>query len=128
MQQIRTRSAEDFKSTMHHARVSRRYPLKELLTFSCDVDDAGMPLLLGITENVSKTGICFLTEAEVEVGSNISLNLYLRSLRDAEKTILFHAEGTVLRVEPTGLRNKVAADIRFQDDLEEGLTVSSTVQ
>jgi PilZ domain len=123
-----TRSAGDFKRIMSDARVSRRYPLKELVTFSLTGEDAGSPLGLGVTENVSKTGICFLTDAAVNVGSSISLNLYLRSLRDAEKTILFHAEGTVLRVELTGLRNKVAAEIRFQDDLEEGLAVSSTIQ
>jgi hypothetical protein len=99
-----------------------------MVTFLCNGEDAGMPPGLGVTENVSKTGICFLTDAAVDVGSSISLNLHLRSLRDAEKTMLFHAEGTVLRVELTGLRNKVAAEIRFQDDLEEGLAVSSTIQ
>jgi PilZ domain len=102
--------------------------LKEVVTFSCKSEDAGMPPMSGVTENVSKAGICFLTDAAVEVGSRISLSLHLRSLRHAERTILFHAEGTVLRVESTGMRNKVAADIRFQDDLEEGLAISRTIQ
>ena len=134
MQELKARSAGDFKSTMHDARVSRprisrRYPLKEMVTFSCDGEDVGIfPPELGITENVSNTGISFLTDAAVEVGSRIRLILHLRSLRDAEKTILFHAEGTVLRVEPAELGNKVAAEIRFQDDLEKGFAESRIIQ
>lgn len=128
MQQLKTRSAGDFKSTMHPARVSRRYPLRELVTFSCDDEDAAWSDESGVTENVSTTGIAFLTDAVVEVGSSIRLDLHLHSLTDEEKTILLHAEGTVMRVEPVGPQSKVAAEIRFQDDLEEDFPISRTIQ
>ena len=82
----------------------------------------------GLTENVSTTGIAFLTEAAVEVGSYISLNLHLRSATSEGKTILLQAEGTVLRVEPAGSRNRIAAEIRFQDDLEEDFAASNMIQ
>jgi PilZ domain len=81
-----------------------------------------------VTENVSSTGVSFLTDSVVEVGSRISLDLHLRSLSDEEKMILLHAEGTVTRVEPAGRQTRVAAEIRFQDDLEEGLALSRTIQ
>lgn len=128
MQQLKTRSAGDFKSTMHHARVSRRYFLRELVTFSCDGKGAAWSAEFGITENVSTTGIAFLTDVVVEIGSSISLDLHLHSLTDEEKTILLHAEGKVMRVEPAGPQSKVAAEIRFQDDLEEGFVLSRTIQ
>lgn len=113
---------------MHHARVSRRYSLKELVIFSCKGDDALLTQATGFTENVSTTGIAFLTEAAIKVGSSISLNLHLRSRTDEGKTILLRAEGTVLRVEPAGARSKIAAEIRFHDDPEEGFAVSNTIQ
>jgi hypothetical protein len=113
---------------MHHTRVSRRYPLKELVAFWCNGHETGIPPGLGVTENVSRTGISFLTDGVAEVGSTISLNLHLRSPTDAEMTILLHAEGTVLRVEAAGPQNKVAAEIRFQEDLEGDFSVSRRVQ
>ena len=128
MQQLKTRGAGDSRSTMHHARVSRRYPLKEVVIFSCKGDDAMLSQVTGLTENVSTTGIAFLTEAAVQVGSYISLNLHLRSATSEGKTILLQAEGTVLRVEPAGSRNRIAAEIRFQDDLEEDFAASNTIQ
>jgi c-di-GMP-binding flagellar brake protein YcgR len=128
VQQLKTRGAGDLKGTMHHARVSRRYSLKEVVIFSCKSEDALLPPLSGFTENVSTTGIAFLTEGAVEVGSQISLNLQLRSATDRTKTILLHAEGTVLRVELAGNRNKVAAEIRFQEDLEEDFAVPNMIQ
>lgn len=87
-----------------------------------------LPPATGFTENVSTTGIAFRTEAAIEVGAYISLNLKLQSVTDEGKTILLHAEGRVLRVEPTGSQNRIAAEIRFQEDLEEGLAVSNTIQ
>lgn len=128
MQQLKTRGAGDSKSAMHRARVSRRYSLKEQIVFSCKGTDAMLSQATGVTENVSTTGIAFLTEATIEVGSYISLNLHPRSITGEGKTILLHAEGTVLRVEQAGTRNRVAAEIRFQDDLEEGFAVSNTIQ
>jgi hypothetical protein len=130
VQQLKTRSAGDSKSIMHHGRVSRRYPLKELVIFSCKGEDALLSAVTGFTENVSTTGIAFLTEAAVVVGSYISLNLHLRSVTNEGKTILLQAEGTVLRVEPAGRQNRIAAEIRFQfqDDLEEGFAVLNTIQ
>lgn len=125
---LKTRGAGDSRSTMHHARVSRRYPLQELVIFSCKGDVAVLSQLTGLTENVSTTGIAFLTDASVEVGSHISLSLHLRSLTNIEKTILLQAEGVVVRVEPAGTRSKIAAEIRFQDDLEEDFAVSKTIQ
>jgi hypothetical protein len=128
VQQLKTRSAGDFTSTMQHARTSRRYPLKELMTFFCGDDEVERSASLGVTENVSTTGIAFLTDAAVGVGSSICLDLHLRSLTDEEKTILLHAEGIVMRVEPAGPQNKVAAEIRFQDQLDEDFAVSRTIQ
>jgi PilZ domain len=113
---------------MNHARVSRRYPLKELVIFSCKRDDALQSAVTGLTENVSTTGIAFVTDAAVEMFSHISLSLHLRSMNDEQKTILLRAEGTVLRVEPAGTRYKIAAEIRFQDDLEEDFAASNTIQ
>jgi hypothetical protein len=113
---------------MHHTRVSRRYQLREMVAFWCNGHEMGTPSGLGVTENVSRTGISFLTDGVAEVGSTISLNLHLRSPMDAEKTILLHAEGTVLRVEAAGTQNKVAAAIQFQEDLEGDFSISRSVQ
>jgi PilZ domain-containing protein len=128
VQQLKASGAGDSKSAMHHARVSRRYSLKELVIFFCKTDEALLFSMTGVTENVSTTGIAFLTEAAVEVGSYISLNLQIRSAADEQKTISLHAEGSVLRVESAGARKRIAAEIRFQDDPEEGFVVSSTIQ
>jgi Tfp pilus assembly protein PilZ len=76
---------------------------------------------------VSAGGILFLTESTIEVGASISLDLHLPSL-DAERTITLHAEGTVSRVEPAGANNKVAAEIRFDGDPEDGFAVTHTIQ
>ena len=127
MQQLKTRGAGESRSKMHHARVSRRYRLKEVVIFSCKGDAAMLSQVTGLTENVSTTGIAFLTEAAVEVGSYISLNLHLRSATSEGKTVLLQAEGTVLRVEPAGSRNRIAAEIRFQDDLEEDFAASNMI-
>jgi hypothetical protein len=112
---------------MHHSRVSRRYPLKELVIFSRKGDDTTLSHVTGLTENVSATGIAFLTEATIEVGSCISLSLHLRSVTNVEKTILLQAEGTVLRVEAAGRQNRIAAEIRFEDDPDEDFAVSNTI-
>ena len=128
MQQLKTRGAGDSKGAIHHARVSRRYPLKGHVVFSCNGDGASSPAKTGFTLNVSTTGIAFLTEAAVEVGSYISLNLHLRSVTDERKTILLQAEGTVLSVESAGSLNRIAAEIRFQDDLNEDFAVSNSIQ
>lgn len=128
MQQLKTRGAGELKSTMRHARFSRRFPLNGLVIFTCKSDDALPSMETGLTENVSTTGIAFLTEAAVQVGSHISLNLHLRSVGNVGKTILLQAEGTVLRVEPVGRQNRIAAEIRIQDDLEEDLAVLNTIQ
>jgi hypothetical protein len=117
-----------FRGTMPDARASRRYLLKELLTFSCadgKADSAGM---LGRTENVSASGILFVTVADVQVGAGISLNLHLRSHRVPEKLITLHAEGTVVRVDSAGKRNLVAAEIHFRDDIEEEFSLTHTIQ
>ena len=128
MQELKTRSDVKSKITLHHARVSRRYPLKGLVIFSCKGDDSLLSPVTGLTENVSTTGIAFLTEAAIDVGSYISLSLHLRSVTNEGKTILLQAEGTVLRVEPVGRQNRIAAEIRFQDDLEESFAASSSIQ
>ena len=112
---------------MNHGRVSRRYPLKGLVIFSCKNNNAMLRPATGSTDNVSATGIAFFTEAVISVGSYISLNLHLRSTSEG-KTILLHADGTVLRVEPAGTQNKIAAEIRFHDDLEGSFAVSSAIQ
>jgi hypothetical protein len=83
---------------------------------------------IGSTENISTTGIAFLTEAVIEVGSYLSLNLHLRSAGNGGRSILLHAEGTVLRVEAVGKRSRIAAEIRIHEDFEEGFSVSSTIQ
>ena len=128
MQQLKTRGAGELKSTMHHRRASRRYPMKQKVIFSCEAVDALFPSASGFTENVSATGISFVTEVAVEVGSYISLNLHIRTEADQARTILLHAEGTVLRVESAGTRKRIVAEIRFQEDPEEGFAVSSTIQ
>lgn len=126
--QLKTRGAGELKGTLRHARVSRRYPLNELVIFSCKSDVALRSTETGLTENVSTTGIAFLTDAAVQVGSCINLNLHLRSATKQGKTILLQAEGTVLRVEPAGRQNRIAAEIRFQDDLDEDFAVLNTIQ
>jgi len=128
VQQLRPRGMENSKSTQEHARVSRRYPLRELVIFSCWGNHVTVERGTGFTENVSTTGIAFVTESAVAVGSSINLNLHLRSVTDEGRTILLHAEGTVLRVEPSETRSKIAAEIRFQDDLEEDFAVSTKIQ
>lgn len=128
MQQLKTCGAGELKRTMRHSRVCRRYPINELVIFSCKSGDVLPTAETGLTENVSTTGIAFLTETAVQVGSSISLNLHLRSVTNAGKTILLEAEGTVLRVEAAGKQNRIAAEIRFQDDLDEDFAVSRTIQ
>ena len=81
----------------------------------------------GISENVSAGGILFLTESKIEVGASISLDLHVPTLY-AEKIITLHAEGTVLRVEPAGTDHKVAAEIRFDEDPEDGFASTHTIQ
>jgi hypothetical protein len=116
VQQLRTRIAGDSERSMQ-SRVARRYPLTELVTFVCKGKGPPFSPIAGVTENVSSTGILFLTEETIEVGSAISLTLYIPS-RDPARTIMLRAEGTVLRVEPAGGKKRVAAEIRFQDDLQ----------
>lgn len=102
--------------------------MKESVVFFCEGNRATRAAATGLTENVSNTGIAFLTDVDVELGSHIRLDLQLRSTTDGEKKVLLHAEGTVVRVEAAGIRNRIAAEIRFQDDLEEGFAVSKTIQ
>lgn len=123
--QQRTRIIEAAADCMRQARLSRRYRLEEVVTFA--PRDEPEPVMTGITENVSATGIAFVTETAIDVGSFISLNLYLRSA-DQERTILLHAEGKVLRVETTATNTKIAAGIRFREDLEEGIVSSRMIQ
>ena len=126
MQQLKTRSAGDFRATMRQERGSKRYALKEVVTFSLNEAE---PEAVGITENVSTKGILFETEAFVAVGSTIRLDLHLRALADPERTILLRAAGSVSRVEPGGLTNMVAAEIEFQDGyFEENFPMSHTIQ
>jgi hypothetical protein len=125
---LKTRSAGGSKSTMYHSRASRRYLLREKVIFSCKHADAIFASAIGFTENVSTTGIAFLTEAAVEVASRIALDLHLRPATGKGNTILLHADGSVLRVEPVGNQNRIAAEIRFLDNFEESFTVSNTIQ
>jgi PilZ domain len=114
---------------MRQARAFNRYELKEVITFSCGSDSPLAPLNVGMTENVSTSGILFITAAEVEVGSRISLALHLHSLSHEKRSIKLRAQGVVLRVEPVWpASNKVAAQIRFQDDPEEGFLESTAIQ
>jgi PilZ domain len=116
VQQLKTRIAGESENSMQ-SRVARRYPLTELVTFVCKGKGPPFSPIAGVTENVSSTGILFLTEETIEVGSAISLTLYIPS-RDPTRTIMLRAEGTVLRVERAAEKSRVAAEIRFQDDLE----------
>lgn len=118
-------SADKSMSSRHQARLSRRYPLSELMTFFCD---GTVRAEHGQTINVSTTGILFVTEAPVSVGSSINLQLHLRSVMNRDKLVVLNALGTILRVEDAGERSRVAAEIRFQDDIEYGFAVTHTIQ
>lgn len=126
VQQLKTRIAGNSEDSMQ-SRVARRYPLTELVTFVCKGKGTPFSPIAGVTVNLSSTGILFLTEETVEVGSAISLTLYIPS-RDAARTIMLRADGKVLRVEPAGEKNRVAAEIRFQDDLEGSFDATGSKQ
>jgi len=128
MQQLKMRSNKAPISYMRQARLSKRYRLKEMVTFSCGFEKRLTPQMTGVTEDVSTSGICFVTGADVEVGSNISIDLYLRSASRETRSIQLHAEGTVLRVEAIGMgSNKVAASVFFREEPDEGFLESNAL-
>ena len=89
MQELKTRGAgESQKQDASRESLQARIPWKEVVIFSCKGDDAMLSLVTGLTETLETTGIAFLTEAAVEVGLYISLNLHLRSATSEGKTIL----------------------------------------
>ena len=105
---------------MRETRMSRRYLLREVITFTCIRRDNSVSQT-GVTENVSSSGVLFLTSARVEVGSYIGLDLFLRMVSRQTHSIKLHAEGVVVRVEPVDSLFRVAANIRFEDEQSEDL-------
>jgi PilZ domain len=122
MQRIRTISNGAQVACMRHVRMSTRYRLREIVEFSCVKDRLAPAVMMGITENVSKAGILFLTGEQIENGSRISLDICLRATDQDSGTVKLHAEGLVVRVEATGFStNRVAAFVQFRDDPDEEL-------
>jgi hypothetical protein len=130
MQELKTSSNGAPASYMRQARMAKRYRLREVVTFSCGSENRMVPQMTGVTEEVSTSGISFITGADVEIGSNITLDLYLRSASRETRSIQLHAEGIVLRVESngTGGGNKVAASVCFREEPDEGFLESNAVQ
>lgn len=109
---------------MHRTRISRRYPLREMLTFVCE---GNILSAHGRTENISSSGIVFVTDTVVPVGARITLQVHLRSMADEGKFIVLDAVGKVLRAEAVGPRVKVAAEIRFLDEFGDDFAVRPTI-
>lgn len=109
---------------MHPTRISRRYPLRESLTFICE---GNTTFAHGQTVDISSTSVRFVTESVVPVGARITLKLHLRSLADDGRFIILDAVGKVLRAEAVGSRVKVAAEILFLDDFDDDLATRSTI-
>lgn len=92
--QLKTRSAGDFKTLRHQTRISRRYSLREMLA-------------QGQTENISPTGVLFVTDSVVPVGAGITLKVHLRSITDADNVIVLEAVGKVLRAFRSAERSRL---------------------
>lgn len=114
---------------MSDVRLSKRYRLSEVITFTFGLPSELGAQMVGITEDVSRTGICFVTGASVEVGSQISLDLYLRPVSHVTRSILLQAEGIVVRVEAAGIgTSRVAAFVRFQEEPNDDFLESTSIQ
>lgn len=110
---------------MHPTKLSRRYPLRETLTFICEGNTA---FAQGQTVDISSTSVRFITDSVVPVGAGIILKVHLRSLANDGKFIVLDAVGKVLRAEAVGSRVKVAAEILFlDDDLDDDFAARPTI-
>lgn len=112
---------------MRELRKSRRYQLSEIVVFSCDRPDGEIVQMTGVTYDLSKRGISFVSTSDVEVGARIKLDLFLRPFSRRHREVQLHAEGFVLRAEPLGtIGNRIAAEVTFQEESEGMFVASST--
>jgi len=129
MQQLKTRTIGPPSQYMRETRMAKRYRLRGVVTFWCEFEGHSTSPMVGITEDISVSGISFVTRANVDLGLQINLDLYLQSANREARSIHLRAQGEVVRVEAAGFgESKVAARILFKDEPEEDFWASGTVQ
>jgi uncharacterized membrane protein len=123
------RTFQDGGISMQEFRKARRYQLTEVVMFTWVRADGTVSQARGISQDISTNGISFIAAAEIQVGTEIRLDLYLRPVSRPSRGTELRADGVVLRVEPLGIvGSRIAAQVAFQEEHEEMFLASSEMQ
>lgn len=114
---------------MQESRKARRYQLTEVVMVTWVRADGTVSQVRGVSQDISTNGISFIAAAEIEVGTEIRLDLYLRPVGRQSRGTELHADGIVLRVEPLGVvGSRIAAQVAFQDEPQGMFLASRAMQ
>ena len=117
--------------SVHDLRSARRYRLSEVVSFSWNSEDGSVTRHTGVTQDISIRGICFVAACHIDIGTRISLDIFLVSVNRSSQAIRLHADGFICRIEYSGTSRsgyRIAAEIAFQEDPDEIFLASTEVQ
>lgn len=111
---------------MQVLRKAKRYRLSVPVYFSWHHHDGRLLQLGGITRDISMRGVFFLTGAQINVGTNLELEVVIPTLNGHGRGMTLRGEGKALRVESIGaVETGIAAEVAFEGEGEPEETLLS---